>query len=245
MLLQKELSGKNKIDIAVERIQVFAPEGGYYLAFSGGKDSVVIKKLSQMAGILFDAHYSSTTIDPPEVVSFIKNAHGDVIFNKPKKSFLKILESRGFPIRCGRWCCEELKENYGSGRHVMTGVRWGESTRRANTRRLIETCYRDKTKTYVNPIIDWTNHDVWEFIRMFNLPYCNLYDRGFDRVGCLFCPMVSAKKRIRETQLYPKFTALFIKAFNRLYDLRKTQGRVSVERWSNGEEMFWWWIKGG
>lgn len=41
MLFQKNLfNNKNKIDIAIERLQTFVPPEGYYLAFSGGKDSV-------------------------------------------------------------------------------------------------------------------------------------------------------------------------------------------------------------
>lgn len=123
----------------------------------------------------------------------------------------------------------------------MTGVRWAESSKRAK-RRLIETCYKDNTKNYVNPILNWSNSEIWEFIRSFQLPYCELYDQGFNRIGCLFCPMNYYKRRIEETKKYPKHTKAFIGAFQRLYDKRISQGNNSVSRWKNGEEMFWWWI---
>ena len=98
MLKQKSFLEKNKVENAIERIQMFEPQEGYYLAFSGGKDSVVLKKLSEMAQVKFDSHYSFTTIDPPELVKFIRINHPDVIFDKPEIPFLKMLQTRGFPL---------------------------------------------------------------------------------------------------------------------------------------------------
>src|SRR3972149_1282725 len=165
---------KNKIEIAIERLQTFMPIEGYYLAFSGGKDSIVIKKLAQLAQVKFDAHYNFTTIDPPELTRFINKHHADVIVDKPIMPFLKMLITRGFPTRQGRWCCETLKESHGTGRKLITGIRWSESARRAKTRKMIETCYKDGTKTFLNPILEWSNEAVWSFIRQYNLPYCQL-----------------------------------------------------------------------
>lgn len=243
MLLQKNLfNKKNKLSEAIEKLKMFnPPEGGYYLAFSGGKDSCVVKALADMAGVKYVAHYSNTKIDPPELVKFIKEYHKDVIFDNPKVSMLQEIPTRGFPIRQGRWCCEVLKEQHGTG-VVLTGIRWAESNRRATRRRQFESCYKDACKTYFNPIIEWSNNEVWEFIRKYNIPYCKLYDEGFTRLGCLFCPMSSTKKRIAETGRYPKFTKAFIHAFSKLYNNRIAQGNSSVLRWKNGEEMFWWWI---
>lgn len=243
MLLQKNLfNKKNKIDIAIERMQTFVPPEGYYLAFSGGKDSVVIETLAKMAEIKYESHYNMTTIDPPEVIKFIRQNHPNVAFDKPRKPFLKLLEEKGFPMRQHRWCCEELKECNGSGRTIITGIRWAESHQRAN-RRIIESCYKDSTKKYVNPIIDWTTHEVWEFIRMFKVSYCSLYNEGFDRIGCLMCPMASTKKRVRDSERYPKYTKAYIRSFEIRYDYLKSKNAESIKRWKSGEEMFWWWLK--
>lgn len=241
MLGQTSFLQKDKVSVAIERIQAFVPPEGYYLAFSGGKDSVVLKKLTEMAQVKFDAHYSFTTIDPPELVRFIKKYHTDVVFDKPEMPFLKILQTRGFPTRQGRWCCEVLKESHGGGRTLLTGIRWAESSNRGK-RKMIESCYKDATKTYVNPIIDWSESEVWEFIKSYKIPYCELYDQGFNRIGCLFCPMSYYKRRLEECRRYPKFVKAFIKSFENLYQLRKKKGNASVSRWKNGEEMFWWWI---
>ena len=120
-------------------------------------------------------------------------------------------------------------------------MRWEESANRGK-RKLVETCYKDRTKTYVNPIIDWSENEIWGFIKSYKIPYCELYDQGFNRIGCLFCPMRYHKRRIEETKRYPKYTKAFIGAFDKLYQLRKSQGNISVDKWKSGEEMFWWWI---
>jgi phosphoadenosine phosphosulfate reductase len=189
--------------------------------------------------VKYDLHYSVTTIDFPEVVRFIKENYKHAIFERPQRPLLELLAVKGFPMRQSRWCCELYKENGGAGRHVITGIRWQESSRRAK-RQMVETCYKDGGKKYLHPIIDWTEKEIWEFIKKYRLKYPSLYDKGFKRLGCMFCPMSS--NREREARLYPRFAKLFVKYFQKLYDLRKSQNNKSVDRWSNGQEMFNWWI---
>jgi len=38
-----------------------------------------------------------------------------------------------------------------------------------------------------NPIAFWTEQDIWDYIKEFNLPYCSIYDTGVRRTGCMFC----------------------------------------------------------
>lgn len=83
-LIEYTLEGKeNKVETAINRLKAFEPPEGYFLAFSGGKDSVVIKRLAEMAGVKFDAHYSVTSVDPPELVRFVKEQK-DVSFDIPR-----------------------------------------------------------------------------------------------------------------------------------------------------------------
>lgn len=240
MIRQTLFETTNMIDVAVLRLKEFEPEEGYYLAFSGGKDSCVIKALADIAGVKYDAHYNMTTIDPPEVMQFIKEFHPDVIIDRPERSFFQELVKRGFPQRQRRWCCEFLKEHGGDGRFVITGVRWAESYKRSQ-RKMVEACYRDSRKHYLNVIVDWTESDVWEFIKGHDIPYCKLYDEGWKRIGCLFCPM-SGPRRKMEVERYPKFRKAFELNFEKLYQKKKSEGKTSVDRWSSGKEMFDWWI---
>jgi len=230
---------------AIQILQDLEPKEGYYLAFSGGKDSIVLYDLVLRSAVSFDAHHSLTTIDPPEVIHFMKEYYPLVKIKRPKIPFLKLLETRGFPIRQGRWCCAEYKEKGGSGRLVLTGIRKAESYKRSG-RKQVEFCYKDSTKRYLNPIIDWTDADVWEYIHKYNIPYCKLYAEGLKRIGCLFCPMERKQDRLNEVKKYPIYTKNFIKAFEKLYNNRKNSekesSRKAVSKWENGKEMFDWWI---
>lgn len=242
MLRENGLFGPvDKVATAIDRLKHFEPSEGYYLAFSGGKDSIVIKELADMSGVKYDAHYSVTTIDPPELIYFMKKHYPDVKWERPKVPFLKKVETKGFPQRHRRWCCELYKENGGNGRCVMTGIRWAESYNRKR-RKIFEHCftggYKSKDKTFMNPIIDWKDDEVWEFIKERQLAYCKLYDEGWKRIGCLFCPMVYRKRRLAQADRYPRYVKRFIKAFEQFY----SRGWESTKRWNSGEEMFWWWL---
>lgn len=37
------------------------------------------------------------------------------------------------------------------------------------------------------PLSIWTDADIWGYLRKFNVPYCELYDKGANRTGCMFC----------------------------------------------------------
>ena len=68
----KGFDGYDKVEKAIQRLRVFEPPEGYHVAFSGGKDSQCIYHLCQAAGVKFDAHYSVTSVDPPELIRFIR-----------------------------------------------------------------------------------------------------------------------------------------------------------------------------
>ncbi len=232
----------DKIQLAIARLKEFElKDEPYFLAFSGGKDSITIKKLADLAGVHYEAVYNVTTIDPPELVYFMRKVHPDVRFSFPPKAFLTRVPERGFPTRLARWCCEEYKERGGIGRRVVTGIRWEESRRRQQ-RRVVEPCFKGNYKVFVNPIIDWTEQDVWSFIKQEKLAYCKLYDEGWKRIGCLFCPFTPRTRRKMQVAHYSGYRKAFIRAFVRLHENRKRQRPEVVARWKDGREMFWWWV---
>ena len=105
---------------------------GYYLAFSGGKDSQALYHIAELAGVKFDAHMNFTSVDPPEVIRFVKKQYPEVDFIKPKKSIYQLaVEKQILPTMRVRWCCAEYKENTGAGRVTLIGIRHQESSRRA------------------------------------------------------------------------------------------------------------------
>lgn len=148
-LFEETLFGyEDKVQTAIDRLKAFEPKEGYYLAFSGGKDSQCIYHLAKMAGVKFDAHYAVTSVDPPELVQFIRENYPDVKWERqywddgkpehyhpdgsprPITMWNLIADHTIPPRRQARYCCASLKEAGGGGRVVVTGVRWAESARR-------------------------------------------------------------------------------------------------------------------
>ena len=233
-------------DISIARIQNFEPPDGYYIAFSGGKDSVVILDLVKRAKVKFDAHYNLTTVDPPELVKFIRDQHPEVHISYPEISMWGlIVKKRMPPTRVVRYCCGYLKERGGgSNRLVMTGIRAQESNKRSK-RGMVEICRRDHSKRYLHPIIDWSIGNVWSYIKFNNLSYCKLYDEGFKRLGCIMCPLQTTKQMIRDGERWPKYREAYIRAFQRCIDKRNIDGlkvTSGFSKWETGEEMMKWWL---
>ncbi len=110
----------------------YDPANGYYLAFSGGKDSQALYHVARLAGVKFQPHMSLTSVDPPEVIRFVRQQYPDVEFIKPRDSIFNIAVQRQIlPTMRVRWCCAEYKENTGAGRVTLIGIRHEESSRRA------------------------------------------------------------------------------------------------------------------
>lgn len=231
---QLTLDGRTVLDRSIDILREYEPDEGYYLTFSGGKDSCVLKAVADEAGVKYDAHYNMTTIDPPEVTRFIKEYHPDVEWNVPEKPFWKMVESKGLPTRTVRWCCQVFKEIGGQDRTVLTGIRGEESWQRRK-RGVFQSCYTGR-KWFVNPLMAWTSSDVWDYIREHDIPYCSLYDEGWDRIGCVLCPYQNMKEE--SMRRWPAFWRLTRQAL----DVYFNKSEACQSRWDSPDEMWDWWI---
>ena len=228
----------SKIDQVIERLRAFEPPEGYYLAFSGGKDSQAIYHLAELAGVKYDAHYQVTTVDPPELLRFIRERYPDVIWERPEKSMFRLIVENGVPpTRIMRYCCKLLKERGGDGRVVLTGVRWAESNRR-RSRQMVEPCYTG-SKRFVHGIIDWADGDIWSLHDHLGIPHCQLYDEGRTRIGCVMCPM-GRKQRYADMERWPRIARMYWRAVQRAYARREARG--DEMRWTSAQDMWDWWL---
>ena len=180
------------------------------------------------------------------------------------------------PTRLVRYCCSVLKETGGAGRFIATGVRWAESANRKNSRgiyekngekdsriilnndnddrrQLFENC-RLKAKRTVNPIVDWTDEDVWQFLgdgtqilcgayntTQNGIPVNPLYDEGWCRVGCVGCPMAGKATREFQFTRWPKYKNLYLLSFRNLLSERANRGKYVS--WETPKEVFDWWME--
>ena len=108
-------------------------------------------------------------------------------------------------------------------------------------RRLVGTVY-EKTDVSVNPIVDWSENDVWEFLNHYGCEGNPLYKSGFGRIGCVGCPLGGSRNMKREFEEYPKYYNNYIKTFDRMVDERVRRGMGVPDKWSNGEAVMEWWI---
>jgi len=250
-----------KIKHAKKRIRQFYKEldGKVYIAFSGGKDSVVLKHLVKSLYPDVPSVFSNTTNEYLEILDFIREYHKDTIWVNPKKTFIDIMKTDGFPLvskkvsrgirylkkgttiknknhhnllRTGitadgkkapsfkiakKWlflenedfniteqCCDILKKEplhryqRETGRFPYQGAQMKESgTRELNWITFGCNIISDKTKVS-RPLSIWTEDDIWEYIRLNNLPYSSIYDdvldqdgnvivKGEKRTGCAYC----------------------------------------------------------
>ena len=160
-----------KVFKSLERLKAFEPEEGYYLAFSGGKDSVVCKALLDMAKCKYDAVYRVTSVDPPDLVRFIKDEHPDVVREVPRDSDGKPMTMWNIiprhlmpPTRIVRYGCSDLKESGGDGRMTVTGVRWAESSNRKQNQGMVTFMSKNKgllKESGDNPDFSLTNKGGW------------------------------------------------------------------------------------
>lgn len=267
MLREVDLMGAthDKVQRAIDRLRAFEPPEGYYVAFSGGKDSQCIYHLCKQAGVKFDAHYNVTSVDPPELVRFIREQYPDVSRDIPHDkneqpiTMWNLIVKNGMPpTRFARYCCKELKEASGKGRLTVTGVRWAESVDRAKkqgvvkvldekvlnddnteTRRYVEQCYRTH-KTLINPIVDWSTEDVWEYLNdVAKVPHCSLYDEGFERLGCIGCPLAGPKKQRKNFERWPKYYDNYLRAFARMVERQQPN---KTRKYTDAQAVMDWWL---
>lgn len=172
------------------------------------------------------------------------------------------IAKKGFPTRIARWCCSMFKEHGGENRYCITGVRWAESVKRKGGRAIHEEFTRNKDKIMLNndndmkrklsemcmtkhkfilnPIIDWSDDEVWEFIELYNLPYNPLYDMGYKRIGCVGCPQ--STKAGKELEANPTYKAMYIRAGAKYLQHRIDEGLVNERDWSTPDKYYQWWV---
>ena len=236
------------------------PVNGFYNTFSGGKDSQVLYYLVKLAGVKHKTHMNLTSVDPPEVIRFVREQYPDVEMIKPKMSIYDMAKKKHIlPTRRFRWCCAEYKEMSGAGKVTLIGVRKQESARRTKREEIstningkrtegtfdqwseheekMVTCAGGKDKILVSPIIHWTERDVWEFLNTNRIPHCSLYDKGYRRIGCILCPMSNYKSKLRDIRQFPHAKKKWLETIQWLID----NGYLN-HNFKDAETGFNWWI---
>lgn len=110
-----------------------------------------------------------------------------------------------------------------------------------DNRRTFEVCYMD-CKKRLNPMAEWTNEDIWNYSHYWKLEQSSLYNEGFNRLGCIGCPMARKAGREKEFERWPKFKDQYIRTFARMIDERRSAGLTVFDYASTAESWFEWWM---
>jgi phosphoadenosine phosphosulfate reductase len=196
-------------------------DSNVYVSFSGGKDSLVALDLALRAGIS-KAVFCDTTIEFKETSHYIKRVedfYGITIERvKAPLTFFELVKKIGFPSRKSKWCCEVFKfapqasfalKNKLDG--YITGLRHEESNHRRSYQ-LVDANPHVPTMQ-INPLIEWTQDEIWNYINAENLPINPLYEY-FERIGCWVCPNRTSQEWMQITRHFPDLYAELINSLN-------------------------------
>ncbi|MHA1410186.1 MAG: phosphoadenosine phosphosulfate reductase domain-containing protein, partial [Candidatus Odinarchaeia archaeon] len=172
------------------------------VSFSGGKDSLCVLTLVTETLTDFKVLFIDTGIEFDETLLYVKEIidifglDDKFIYKKSKGDFWKDLNVFGPPARDFRYCCKTLKlsaateaisENFNAEIINFSGQRRYESIPRSKEK-IIWTNPYVPNQINVAPIRDWTHLHVWLFLKKKNVPLNPLYSRGYQRIGCMYCP---------------------------------------------------------
>lgn len=233
--MDKEMTTNEKVTRAIKLIKSVSTTRNPFIAYSGGKDSVVLAYLCKEAGLSLPLLHNVTTIDPPYTLSFCQKQGAQLL--RPKKSFLDLVEKKGMPTMFRRFCCKELKERY-MGEVGFYGIRKDESVKRSQ-------CYDDISDIYYYtkkihsqrffPMLYFTNEDLTNIVNEHSLECHPLYydhQGKFDvtrRLGCIGCPLQGDRGKMDYLR-YPKLLELVLK---RLVIFHKNHGRTKRDAYLN------------
>lgn len=197
-----------KIDIAIKFIKAVCSMHNVALAFSSGKDSVVLDYLAKEANVKVQRFHNVTTIDPPGTIAFAEKQGCDIV--RGRYSFLDLVEKKGFPTMFRRFCCKELKERYYAD-YALFGIRKEESVKRNACYSSFDDIYYYTKKKFTNrffPLLFFTDEDIADIINRHSLECHPLY---YDhngrfcverRLGCIGCPLQGDRGKI-DFLMYP------------------------------------------
>ena len=117
----------------------------------------------------------------------------------------------------------------------------GDNEALHNSADVVHHCYRDRSVT-INPIVDWTDKDVWDFLHHYGCKGNPQYQCGEKRIGCIGCPIAGSHRQRLDFQKYPKYKQNYIRAFSKMLIARKEAGLTNQVNWQTGEDVFRWWL---
>lgn len=185
----------------------------FYVAFSGGKDSVVVLDLVQKAlpHNAFKVLFGDTDMEFPTTLDLVEKVAQECALQniefysaKAPKSAEENWDVFGPPARKVRWCCtvhktapvinklNELVDKKFVRTMMITGVRGDESASRSGYDELSKGKKMAGQYSF-HPVLEWSSAEIFLYMYGNELEFNEAYKYGFNRVGCIMCPNSSEK----------------------------------------------------
>lgn len=215
----------------MERVDVF------YVAFSGGKDSVVALDLVQRAlpHNKFKVLFGDTGMEFPDTYSTV-----DVIEAQCKEQGIEFVRAKshyspeeswkkfGPPATVTRWCCSVhktapqvivLRELTGKPNFTgmaFIGVRASESISRSEYD-YVSLGEKHKGQYSCNPILEWNSAELYMYIYTEDIYLSDAYKKGNRRAGCLVCPRAAERNEYMARAWYPEEFDFLVNTIKYMY----------------------------
>jgi len=165
------------------------------------EDITWVKPKKSFKTILDEYGYPIITKEQSEYIDEYRNTKSDKLkdirWNGNKYKRGKISEKWKFmvdaPFKISDKCCDYIKKEPAkryekeTGRYPIIGTRADESSNRTKDYMKYGCNQFDNKRIMSKPLSIWTHEDIWEYLKVKNLPYSKIYDMGYDRTGCAFC----------------------------------------------------------
>lgn len=223
----------------------------FYVAFSGGKDSVVALDIVQRAlpHNEFKVVFGNTDMEFPTTTELVQK-----LSRKCSDEGIEFLEAAsnmtskeswnifGPPARKVRWCCtvhktapviNMLSDKFANGKLrcvMITGVRGDESVSRSGYDEM--SMGKKMAGQYsFHPILEWSSAEIYLYIYSQGLLLNDAYKYGFNRVGCIMCPNSSEKHEYIKWQCFPELVDEYCERItqNSAKDLSGDNAKIFLE----------------
>ena len=232
----------------------------FHVAFSGGKDSIVLLELVKRAlpHTVFMVVFGDTGMEFPDTYDVV-----DIVERQCKEEGIAFYRAQshfkpeeswklfGPPSRVLRWCCTvhksvpqtlKIREILGKSDYVgmdFVGIRASESIARSEYE--YENYGKKQKGQYsFNPILEWNSAEIWLYIYSENLSINHTYFKGNPRAGCLFCPHSGGKSDFFRYYSYSKQITKFIDLIKNSINDKNINSYISNGGWierKNGRDI--------
>lgn len=198
--IAEEMEDQSAMEVLKWAINAYAPKIALASSF-GAEDVILIDmmvKINKEKAKIFTLDTGRLNQETYDVMDAIRKKYDiqiEVYFPEQRETE-EMVKIKGMNLMYesveNRKLCCEIRKVHPLNRALskldgwITGLRREQAITRANIYKLeIDSSHGNIAK--INPLADWTNEMIWDYIHKNNVPYNKLHDSGYPSIGCEPC----------------------------------------------------------